>query len=251
MRHGGARPPSHVLQNVDTKRKEMRATAASGEARRWEVLDDPARLHASHRTKVKVRDVGGKGALDTYMRLPVEKYNILDPQRVTRAGDDEFELRVGKLEYLGVTLDPIINAKASLVEGEEPHVHIRSTDCVLNAGGVLGRFDLDDRFHMQMSTKLFWEAGKNGKGKLQGDCAVDVWCEVIPPFDRVPRSVLEGSCNSVMKGIVCILLPSFMKFLRDDYVQWSSSVDDHVQQGDGTGQKTAAMQTKGVDQSSC
>lgn len=251
MRHGRAKPPSLVSKKGKTKRKEVRATAASENARRWEVLDDPARLHASHRTKVKVRDVGGKGALDTYMRLPVEQYSIIDPQRVTRAGVDEFELRVGKLEYLGVTLDPIITAKASLVEGEEPHVHIRSTDCVLNAGGVLGRFDLDDRFHMQMSTKLFWEAGTNGKGKLQGDCAVDVWCEVIPPFQRVPRSVLEGSCNSVMKGIVCILLPSFMKFLRDDYVQWSSSADDFVLRGDITGREKQAVEAKSIDQSSC
>jgi len=250
MRTCCAKRPSFGGKEVGKGRREVRATVASGEARRWEVLDDPVRLRVQHKAKVRVQDAGGPAALDAYMRLPVEKYNILDPERVSRVGTDDFELRVGKLEYFGVTLDPIVTAKASLVEGEEPHVHIKSTNCVLNAGGILGRFDLDDRFHMQMSTKLFWETGKNGKGKLGGDCAVDVWCEVIPPFHRLPRSVLEGSCNSVMKGIVCVLLPSFVKFLRDDYLHWASNAEERVQRGVGTNPQTQSMETKGVHQSS-
>lgn len=50
---------------------------ASGRA-----LHRPARLAASGRASCAVRDAGGDVSLETYMRLPVEQYYILDPRQV-------------------------------------------------------------------------------------------------------------------------------------------------------------------------
>lgn len=54
-------------------------------------------------------------------------------------------------------------------------------------------------------------------------CPQDVWCEVIPPFNLMPRQLLEGTCNAVLAGVVNSLLPLFMRRLAADYEKW---VDD-------------------------
>lgn len=45
---------------------------------------------------------------------------------------------------------------------------------------------------------------------LQGDVKLDVWSEVIQPFNLMPRFVLEGTSNAVMNALVTGLLPKFM-----------------------------------------
>ena len=45
---------------------------------------------------------------------------------------------------------------------------------------------------------------------LQGDVKLDVWSEVIQPFNLMPRFALEGTSNAVMNALVTSLLPKFM-----------------------------------------
>lgn len=45
---------------------------------------------------------------------------------------------------------------------------------------------------------------------LQGDLKLDVWSEVIQPFNLMPRFALEGTSNAVMNALVTGLLPKFM-----------------------------------------
>lgn len=46
---------------------------------------------------------------------------------------------------------------------------------------------------------------------MQGDVKLDVWSEVIQPFNLMPRFALEGTSNAVMNALVTGLLPKFME----------------------------------------
>lgn len=46
---------------------------------------------------------------------------------------------------------------------------------------------------------------------MQGDVKLDVWSEVIQPFNLMPRFALEGTSNAVMNALVTSLLPKFME----------------------------------------
>jgi hypothetical protein len=62
-------------------------------------------------------------------------------------------------------------------------------------------------------------------GSITGTAVVQVWCEVVPPFHLMPKSVLENSCNSVLTGLVNSLLPWFMRQLAADYQKWAADAD--------------------------
>jgi hypothetical protein len=59
-------------------------------------------------------------------------------------------------------------------------------------------------------------------GSITGAALVQVWCEVVPPFQLMPREVLERSCNVVITGLVNSLLPWFMRQLAADYAKWAA-----------------------------
>lgn len=59
------------------------------------------------------------------------------------------------------------------------------------------------------------------RGSITGSAVVDVWCEVIPPFNMMPREVLVGTCNAVISGLISSLLPWFTRQLAADYAKWA------------------------------
>lgn len=52
-----------------------------------------------------------------------------------------------------------------------------------------------------------------------------VWCEVIPPFNLMPRSFLESTVSAVLSGVVNSLLPMFLRRLAEDYTNWAADPD--------------------------
>jgi hypothetical protein len=85
------------------------------------------------------------------------------------------------------------------------------TSTVVNSASSTGS-DVDD-------TPLMPAAGL---GSITGRLTLDVWSEVIPPFNLMPRDMLQGSCNVVMRGLVGSLLPMFVKRLAEDYRKWAT-----------------------------
>ena len=102
---------------------------------------------------------------------------------------------------------------------------------------------LDERFTLHFSTELTWTTapptpkstsiintatdGKNleeplPQSQITGNLELEVLTEVIPPFQLLPRSVLEGTCNTVLRGLMKTLLPRFMRRLANDYTKWAT-----------------------------
>lgn len=60
------------------------------------------------------------------------------------------------------------------------------------------------------------------RGTIFADLDLNVWCEVIPPFNLLPREgVLEPTVNAVLGTLVNGLLPVFVRKLGADYERWA------------------------------
>ena len=64
--------------------------------------------------------------------------------------------------------------------------------------------------HQTIHTCIRWSGGLMCDSLLQGHAQLDVWSEVVQPFNLMPRFALEGTSNAVMGALVGGLLPRFM-----------------------------------------
>lgn len=121
---------------------------------------------------------------------------------------------------------------------QHPH-HLQALQCRLNGSDLV--ISLNDRFDMRFRTVLTWDSPALGaapesaaalqpqqqrapvRGTIFADLDLDVWCEVIPPFNLLPReSVLEPTVNAVLGTLVNGLLPVFVRKLGADYERWAA-----------------------------
>ena len=48
-----------------------------------------------------------------------------------------------------------------------------------------------------------------------------MWCEVVRPFHLVPKRVLEGTCNAVLRPVLRASLNKFIAQLGEDFERWA------------------------------
>ena len=65
------------------------------------------------------------------------------------------------------------------------------------------------------------EGGAERSAFMDVQTEVKVWCEVLPPFTAMPRSLLSGACNAVLRRAVPALLSAFVRQLAGDYRRWA------------------------------
>lgn len=75
----------------------------------------------------------------------MEQYYILDPKQIQFVSGNRFILSVPRIQLLGASLQPVIEVE---VTSEQDAVLLQSTDCQLNATGIMGA--LDSKFAMQV-----------------------------------------------------------------------------------------------------
>ena len=194
-------------------------------------MTNPARLSGQLQSTVAVPDRGGAVSLDAYMRLPPEQYDELDPKMIKSLGGNRFRLNVPRVALFNVWVQPTVDI--CVRQAEHPaQVVLEAERCELEGSDLLRRMRLNDRFTLNFTTALTWTpggaaaaagAGAPAPGSIQGDLQLAVLTEVIPPFDLLPRSVLEGTCNAVLRGLMRTLLPLFLRNLAKDYEFWASS----------------------------
>jgi hypothetical protein len=141
------------------------------------------------------------------------------------------------------------------VRTEGARVVLEADNCRIRGCEAVERLRLDERFCMRFVTQLTWRVdgaapagadagagasagsrlaallhleGRQGKGQaalpegeICGDATLDVWSETLPPFNLMPRQMLESSVSAVMRGLVGSLLPLFMRQLAADYARWA------------------------------
>ena len=115
---------------------------------------------------------------------------------------------------------------------DSPRVVLEAANCSVRGSELVESLRLDERFTMRFATTLTWAPvyGTPGApGRIVGAATLDVWSEIIPPFNLMPRPMLEASCNVVIAGLVNSLLPLFMRRLADDYAKWAASAEYRAQ----------------------
>ena len=176
-------------------------------------------LHANAQTRRSVSDAGGDACLHAYMTLPVEQYFVLDPGAVERLGPTSFRCRIPRLSFFSVWLEPEVDVEVSI---SSERVHMRSAATRLRGSDFVERSRLIEHMDMAWSTTLTWGPQLEGGAHMSVQTEVSVWCEVLPPFNLMPRSLLSGACNAVLRRAVPALLVAFVRQLAADYDRWSS-----------------------------
>ncbi len=160
------------------------------------------------------------------------------------------------LQIFNLWIEPVVQVS---VRTESNRVVLEADNCRIRGCEAVERLKLDERFCMRFVTKLTWRvdapaaaAGSSSQpeqatrsvsssslagmfsrggssqvallpeGEILGDAKLDVWSETLPPFNLMPRSMMESTCNAVMRGLVSSLLPLFMRQLAADYGKWAT-----------------------------
>jgi hypothetical protein len=149
----------------------------------------------------------------------VEQYFVLDPDSVTRLGPTAFRCRIPRMSFFSVWLEPEVDVEVH-ISGER--VHMRSAGTRVRGSDFIERTNLNEHFDMFWCTTLTWgaDAGVPGGSYIDISTEVKVWCEVLPPFHRMPRTLLSGACNAVLRRAVPALLAAFVRQLAADYRKW-------------------------------
>jgi hypothetical protein len=192
------------------------------------------------------------------MRLPVEQYNELDPTMIQSLGGSSFLLKVPRVSLLNVWVEPEV--VVDVRQEGTLNLIFESGEARLKGSDLLQQLKLDERFVLYFHTKLTWHspaagansssssngsgapatngrAGTNGsggsnssngvaagapaQGSLSAQAEVQVWSEVVGPFQAIPRGILQGTGNAVMGALMNALLPIFLRKLAEDYLRWA------------------------------
>jgi len=232
-------------------------------------LRDPVFLSAGARARQTVQDVGGEGALHRYMTLPgacleagrdsrlvasspvrlppvrydplakltVEQYFVLDPDSVQRLGPSSFRCRIPRMSFFSVWLEPEVDVDVFI---SDTQVHMRSAGTRVYGSEFVEKSNLNDVFDMFWSTTLTWgpdvdERGVETAAHIAVETEVKVWCEVLSPFHLMPRQLLSGACNAVLRRAVPALLSAFIRNLAADYRKWGNEPVYRAQRAQATG----------------
>lgn len=216
-----------------------------------EELRRPARLHATALARSGIEDChsGEEFDLDAYMRLPVEQYtlSVLEMGTLTRyeGHPGRFRFQVPRLAFFNVWVEPVVDVYVRVPqEGDEtPEVLLRSEGCYMFGSPAFDKLKLNDKFHMEFETRVrartharpafaddldgnTWKADaheiEDGRGELLARSEITVHCEVVPPFNVIPRKALEKTCSGVLGGLLKLMLPTFVAQLRDDFAVWAT-----------------------------
>lgn len=191
-------------------------------------LSAPANIGACATGMIPIHDAGpGPGHLENYMSLPVEEYVVLDGANIERLGGDLFRLSVPRIEFFDVWIEPELEVSVRLIKqaGHAPKVLMQSQKTVIRGSEWIEKFNINNRFTSAFRAELKWQACPHpggGAGRLMVKTGTEVYCEVFPPFNVVPKPTLESSCNAVLNTFVPALVKLFLSKLADDYSKWSS-----------------------------
>jgi len=188
-------------------------------------LVDPAGIGATGTSTTRLQDRGGDVSLSRYMTLPVEQYFVLDPSQIRHIGNNRFMLKVPRINIFNAWLEPEVEI-VTTSSASPPKVVLQAENCRIRGSEGIESWKLDQRFCLSFVTELTWSSEQRlegpGPGQITGNAKLEVFSEVIPPFNLMPRSMLEGSCNVVMAGLVNTLLPLFLRKLGEDYTKWAA-----------------------------
>jgi len=210
-------------------------------------LSDPANIGCCAEGATTVMDAGpGAGHLEEYMRLPVEQYAVLDGANIERLTANTFRLTVPRLEFFDAWIEPVLEVEVNLQSrpGQHPKVVMTARHCKIHGSDFVEQFNLNKKFEMAFRAELKWRANQHlggGQAKLMCKTGLEVYCEVTPPFNVLPRATLESGCNAVLGTFSPMIMRLFLSKLADDYSRWSTDEQYRDARRSGSAQMLQAV----------
>lgn len=185
-------------------------------------------VRLSERADAKRR---GRGVRE-YMALPASQYNTLDGETVTRMGDDVFVCELGKLDFLGFAIAPVLTAKVDVQPGGRGTV-IRVESATLRGSRLVER--ADDLFEIDSVNRVGWRY-LYGEDEETDDVLDARACEIasetnvnvyllVPSWFPFTVRATERTGNFVVRQVVKQVVPRFLKQLKNDYDVWATGDD--------------------------
>jgi hypothetical protein len=194
---------------------------------------DVARLGVDANTTVYVEELLGNSncslSIDHYMKLPPEQYSALEPTLISHLEKNRFRLRVPKLKLYGLWVAPVVDIVATQLDNPAKVV-LTSENCILQGSQWVRKVGLNDFLTVRFRTELSWTSSRTitekvSKGSITGIVFLEVMTHVIPPFNLIPRPVLEGTVNAILRGLIRTMLPFFLHRLAADYQRWATDAE--------------------------
>lgn len=147
-----------------------------------------------------------------YLRQPYRLVKtIADEKLMTPLADNCYQLKMHSLSFLDLYhFQPTVVLK--VWSGASGNVYISSQSCEIKGIEYINR-----RFHLTLKGKLSTQEN-NGKTYLQGKADLQVKVDLPPPLWLTPKSLLQSTGNSLLKGVLMRIKQKLVsQFLRDYY----------------------------------
>mmetsp|Transcript_31194 Transcript_31194/g.101725 ORF Transcript_31194/g.101725 Transcript_31194/m.101725 type:complete len:238 (-) Transcript_31194:2037-2750(-) len=174
---------------------------------------------------------GARKKLIDYVRLPAEKYNVLDADSVKKIGDDGFVVAPGRQKLLWLEVEP----RAVLqIELEKTGVRQRVTEISM-APVVEGKTERDRGLIAEIQNlceqvsmeNIVTAESENGEDEL----AVELRLE--GEFERgIMARVPEAQLNRLVDFAVGVATPWFVSKLAQDFTDWSAGRKRRMNSGE-------------------
>ncbi|WIA19883.1 hypothetical protein OEZ86_013566 [Tetradesmus obliquus] len=152
------------------------------------------------------------------MALPASQYSVLDARKIERIDDSTFRCFVGKLAFLGFSVEPVITVSVVV---EERGCTIKLLSAKLQGSKLVE--DVNSKFTAQMTNVVRWSATEDAAVKqISSSTSIEVVVQVPGWAGLIPVPSMEATGSKVMQTTLNLMVPRFLQQLGQDYALWAS-----------------------------
>jgi hypothetical protein len=150
-----------------------------------------------------------------YLRQPLRLVKTIANERLMKVlGFDRYQLQMKPINFLEIYhFQPTVILK--VWNGASGNVYLQSESCEIK-----GIDYINQRFSLDLKGKLT-PVEKDGKTYLQGKANLTVKVDLPPPLWFTPKSILQTTGNSILKGVLMRIKHQLVSQLLLDYDNFS------------------------------
>lgn len=152
--------------------------------------------------------------IEDYLRTPDRFVQTLAPaDRLQRIDTERYRLEIPAFSMLTLTICPIVDLAVWVDDDQK--VQIESV-----AFEMRGMEGLKDRFDFKLIGELY-PVHTPQDVLMRGNALLRIDLELPSPFSMMPKSVVEGAGNTVLKASLGAVKSQMLKELVRDYQAWA------------------------------
>ncbi|MDJ0557216.1 MAG: DUF1997 domain-containing protein [Microcoleaceae cyanobacterium MO_207.B10] len=138
---------------------------------------------------------------------------LADPNRIKQIAPDIYSLRMRPLKFFMLKIEPIVDMK--IWTTPEGIVNLKSVGCQLK-----GMSMINEHFQINLSGKM-QPYQTHEKTYLKGKAELGLKIFLPSPFNKIPKSILLSTGNSLLGSILLKMKQGLMQQLLLDYGIWA------------------------------